>query len=289
MKNLKTFLIVVIVVLTGTTIWFVYTADYKYTNDKAALQQAIDDMSIRTRAGLNVEILEIAETEQGAIAFVRQRLTIREENSQSLGFVRFERGPNRRYRVESHWMEQFIPYSNFVMASTFFENPWGHVFLDPRADVAIGGFEVGEAHKFGIRFTHDSAFIEDVETDEFQRYFIGEVLFPIENENFVKEITLEELLERVEFAEEFESFVHNARVYPVASLYDDTGIEITQRFAISGRSQGSGGRSIPLAVNTERIFFILFVGATLIGLVIKPPVRNRTLKKQQSQDANASN
>ena len=271
----------------GVATWFVYTADYKYTGDIASLQQAMLDFNQQvcgTRAGLHVEILNVTETERGITAFVRQRFTIRDDESQSFGFVRFERGPNRRYRLDSHWMEQFIPYSNFVIASAFpDDSAWLSWFHSFNADVAIAGFNVGEAHSFGIRFTHDRAFIP-AEVGVPQRYFVGEVLFPIESENFVKEIRMEELLELVEFTEEFAPFAHNARVYPVASLYDAAGTEITSHFAIPGRNQGGGGFTIPPSSNTGKIFLILFIGALLIGLVIKPPVRSRSLQTQQNQE-----
>ena len=287
MKKLKILLIAVIVILMGVATWFVYTADYKYTGDIASLQQAMLDFNQQvcgTRAGLHVEILNITETERGITAFVRQRFTIRDDESQSFGFVRFERGSNRRYRLDSYWMEQFIPYSNFVMASVFPENPFTFFFRYVNADVAIAGFNVGEAHKFGIRFTHDSAFITE-ETGIPQRYFVGTVLFPIESKNFVKEFKIEELIELAEFTEEFAPFAHIATVYPIASLYDAAGREITSRFEIPGRNQSGRGNAIPpSSLNMDHIYYILLIGAILIGLVIRPPGRKRSLQTQQSQN-----
>jgi len=298
MKNLKIFLIAIIVVLVGVAIWFAYTADYKYTSDIASLQQAIENKAndgarVNSRVmseGLNVEILEVAETEQGLVAFVRHRVI-----EQSFGFVFFERGPNRRYRFQTHRMERFVPYSSFVTVRNEFVDFGEYRALVFHDEVIIAGFNVGDVSEFGIKITRDVDNFIELEDGTWQRLFIGEVILPIESEQFIKvlkrdyvlelaELTDEDLLRTAERIQEFRRPAV-ADIYEVARLYNDAGIDITETFAIEVSHpirQGVGGGSLfATTPYSGRVFFILIVGAILIRLVIKPPVRSRPLQKQQ--------
>jgi hypothetical protein len=57
---------------------------------------------------------------------------------------------------------------------------------------------------------------------------------------------------------------------------------LPSQFGTQVRGGGSGG--IGRLPPTGQLFLILIIGAILIRLVIKPPVRSRLLQKQQNQD-----
>ena len=296
MKTLKILVIALVIVLTGMASWFIYTADYKYTADVTSLQQAIDDTKNLSPQWLrlSVEILEVAETESGLIALVKHRI-----GEQAFGYVKFARGPNRRYRLESFRIDTRIPYTSFVTVSNPFvgsDENFAPIFDN---EVVVIGVNLSSVSEFGIKITRDLDNFVVLEDGEWERVFIGEAILPVESEQFIKilkrddilalaELTDEDLLRTEELAEYFHRPAV-ADIYERTRLYDVAGVDITENFALprieDGRNRVQSG-SFHVWVNTRLIFFIVLVAAILIRLVIKPPVRNRSLKKPQNQDSN---
>ena len=292
MQNLKVFLIALIVILMCVATWFAYTADYKYTGDIASLQKAIDNQLAITespsfRRSLNIEILELLETEQGIVAFVRHRT-----REQSFGFALFDRGPNRRYQLTGWTLNGFIPYTNFVLVDPFVLSRWTEGGFCTGEQILIAGFNVEEIYEFGVRFTPTvNGAIQD-EYGEWQRLFIGEAVFPVERGQFLIKKSREELFELagIDEPEEPEDWRHSvfALAYNIASLYNRAGEDITAQFELPLRQAASDGGGIGRLPPTGRVFMILLVGAVLVRLVIKPPVRSRSLQTQQSQNIEPS-
>jgi hypothetical protein len=229
------------IVLTLLLSYFIYTSEYKYTNDKNSLSVAITDFTSPFKSAVDAYVLETKEIDGVLIASFKDR-TIPNVN----GIAVFDKGLNSKYRIIRARIKP-SDYSSVVQIH--------HINIKDEPYYVINGYNISDEIKFyGLDFNvylHPGHLAKDRVRET--------IKFEVENQQFMNIFSIEYIESLIENTVDYAYY--DARLSET-SLYDIDGKEITEKFLIEDNvdePKGSIGKAELFLINVS-ISIVLGIG-----------------------------
>jgi hypothetical protein len=220
--------------------YFIYTSEYKYTNDKSSLAVAITDFTSPFKSAVDAYVLETKEIDGVLISSFKDRT-----KSNVNGVAVLKKGFNQRYRIINAKIEP-SKYSSVVQIH--------QIRIKDEPYYVINGYNLSDKIKYYGLDYHVYLQPGNLAKDRVRET----IKFDIENQQFMNIFSIEEIESLLENAVDY-SF-YDARLWET-SLYDADGNEITEDFIIEDNVNGPKG-----TVGKAELSILYVVIAIVLGL-----------------------